>query len=63
MPGFDVVEMNDMETLDDDYLPEAQRLCRQHGTILICDEVQAGMGRTGRLLSCEHWGLEPDTSR
>ncbi len=45
---------------DDGYLPEAQRLCRQHGTLFICDEVQAGMGRTGRFLSCEHWGLEPD---
>jgi ornithine--oxo-acid transaminase len=44
----------------DDYLPEAQRLCRKHGTLFICDEVQAGMGRTGRFLSCEHWGLEPD---
>ena len=43
-----------------DYLPEAQRLCRKHGTLLICDEVQAGMGRTGRFLSCEHWELEPD---
>jgi ornithine--oxo-acid transaminase len=45
---------------DDDYLPGAQRLCRQHGALFICDEVQAGMGRTGRFLSCEHWGLEPD---
>ncbi len=44
----------------DEYLPEAQRLCREHGTLFICDEVQAGMGRTGRFLSCEHWGLEPD---
>jgi ornithine--oxo-acid transaminase len=45
---------------DDGYLPEAQRLCREHGTLFICDEVQAGMGRTGRFLSCEHWELEPD---
>ncbi len=45
---------------DDSYLPQAQLLCRQHGTLFICDEVQAGMGRTGRFLSCEHWGLEPD---
>ena len=43
-----------------DYLAEALRLCRKHGTLFICDEVQAGMGRTGRFLSCEHWGLTPD---
>jgi len=42
------------------YLPEAQRLCRKFGTLLICDEVQVGMGRTGRFLCCEHWGVEPD---
>lgn len=45
---------------EDDYLPAAQRLCREHGTIFICDEVQTGLGRTGRFLACEHWGLEPD---
>jgi ornithine--oxo-acid transaminase len=45
---------------DDSYLPEVQRLCRKHGTLFICDEVQVGMGRTGRFLCCEHWGLEPD---
>jgi ornithine--oxo-acid transaminase len=45
---------------EDRYLPEAQRLCRKHGALFICDEVQVGMGRTGRFLSCEHWGLEPD---
>ena len=28
--------------------------------MFICDEVQVGMGRTGRFLCCEHWGLEPD---
>lgn len=45
---------------DDNYLPEAQALCRKHGTLFICDEVQAGMGRTGRFLACQHWNLEPD---
>jgi ornithine--oxo-acid transaminase len=45
---------------DDDYLPEAQRLCRKYGTQFICDEVQMGMGRAGKFLSCEHWALEPD---
>jgi len=44
----------------DGYLPEAQSLCRKYGALFICDEVQVGMGRTGRFLCCEHWGLEPD---
>ena len=44
----------------DDYLPEAQRLCRKCGTLFVCDEVQVGMGRTGRFLCSEHWNLEPD---
>ena len=45
---------------DDEYLPGVQQLCRRYGALFICDEVQAGMGRTGRFLSCQHWGLEPD---
>src|SRR6476469_6971315 len=44
----------------DDYLPRAQALCRQAGTLLVCDEVQTGVGRTGRFLALEHWSLEPD---
>jgi ornithine--oxo-acid transaminase len=43
-----------------DYLPAAQRLCRDAGTLFACDEVQTGIGRTGRFLALEHWGLEPD---
>ena len=43
-----------------DYLPGAQRLCRQAGALFVCDEVQTGIGRTGRFLALEHWGLEPD---
>jgi ornithine--oxo-acid transaminase len=42
------------------YLAEAQRLCREAGTLFVCDEVQTGIGRTGRFLALEHWGLEPD---
>jgi acetylornithine/succinyldiaminopimelate/putrescine aminotransferase len=42
------------------YLRGAQELCRQAGTLLVCDEVQTGVGRTGRLFALEHWGLEPD---
>ena len=44
----------------DDYLPEAQRLCRRYGTLFICDEVQVGLGRAGKFLCSEHWNLEPD---
>jgi ornithine--oxo-acid transaminase len=42
------------------YLAAAQRLCRDAGALLVCDEVQTGMGRTGRFLALEYWALEPD---
>jgi acetylornithine/LysW-gamma-L-lysine aminotransferase len=45
---------------DGDYLRGAQALCRERGAMLIVDEVQTGIGRTGRLFACEHHGLEPD---
>jgi ornithine--oxo-acid transaminase len=44
----------------DAYYPAAQALCRKHGALLICDEVQTGLARTGKWFAFEHWQLEPD---
>jgi acetylornithine/N-succinyldiaminopimelate aminotransferase len=42
------------------YLQKARELCTKTGALLLFDEVQTGMGRTGRFFACEHFGLEPD---
>ena len=42
------------------FLPRLRAITREHGILLIADEVQCGMGRTGRLFASEHFGLEPD---
>lgn len=45
---------------DDDYLQEARALCDKHNVLLICDEIQTGIARTGKLL-CHEWsGIKPD---
>ncbi len=44
----------------DGYLGGALDLCRKHGTLFIADEIQTGLGRTGRFLAVDHWGIEPD---
>ena len=45
---------------DSDYLPGARRLCDRYGALLIADEVQTGLGRTGRMFAVNHWDAAPD---
>jgi acetylornithine/succinyldiaminopimelate/putrescine aminotransferase len=45
---------------NDEYLPGAQALCRKYGALFICDEVQTGLGRTGKMFAYQHWNLDPD---
>ncbi len=42
------------------FLKELRRICDEHGIMLVIDEVQSGMGRTGKMFATEHYGIEPD---
>jgi len=42
------------------YLAEVARICKANKVLLLCDEIQSGLGRTGRLLACQHEGVAPD---
>lgn len=43
-----------------EYFPRLREICDRHGILLIVDEVQTGMGRTGKLFAIDHWGVAPD---
>ena len=45
---------------NDDYLPGVKALCEEHGALYIADEVQTGLGRTGRMWGVDNWSVEPD---
>ena len=45
---------------DENYLPEAFKLCKKSNVLFIADEVQTGIGRTGKMLCCDHFGIKPD---
>ena len=45
---------------DNGYLKKATEICRAHNVLLICDEVQTGLARTGKMLACEHENVRPD---
>lgn len=44
----------------DDFLPGLREICDEKDVLLICDEVQTGFGRTGKVFACEHWDVVPD---
>lgn len=43
-----------------EFLPELRELCTKHGILLVCDEIQSGIGRTGKWFAFEHFGIVPD---
>jgi ornithine--oxo-acid transaminase len=44
----------------DDYLPEVRQICSAYNVLMIADEIQSGLARTGRTFACDHWDVVPD---
>ena len=55
-----VVGTNGIIVPPDGYLQSIREVCDRHGILLICDEVMAGFGRTGKWFACENWDVVPD---
>jgi len=57
---FEPVQGKGVYTPAEDYFAKAQELCRKYGTLFVADEVQTGLGRTGKMFAFQHWNLDPD---
>src|SRR5438874_6363760 len=57
---IETVQGKGCQTSKTDFFPRAQELCRKYGTLLVSDEWQSGLGRTGKMFGFQHWNLEPD---
>ena len=55
-----IVGTNGIIVPPDGYLQSIREVCDRHGILLICDEVMAGFGRTGKWFACDHWNVVPD---
>jgi taurine--2-oxoglutarate transaminase len=55
-----IVGTNGIIVPPDGYLQSIRETCTKHGILLICDEVMAGFGRTGKWFACDHWDVQPD---
>jgi len=44
----------------DEFLPQLRKMCNEYGILLVADEIQSGVGRTGKFLAVEHWSVTPD---
>lgn len=57
---FETVQGKGVFVPEDGYLQGVRELCDKYGTYMIADEVQCGMGRTGKMFAVDHWGVKPD---
>ena len=57
---FEPIQAKGVYIASETFHKEAESLCKKHGVIIICDEVQTGFGRTGKMFAHEHWNLNPD---
>ncbi len=57
---FEPVQGKGVNIPPEGYFKSAQELCKKYGAVFIADEVQTGLGRTGKMFAYQHWGLSPD---